>query len=103
LFGKEAGYEALQKHIEGSKLAVEKKNIRETLRPVIVQAIPAAKDVDDFRLLLKKKNVGVLFRKNEAGRIYGVTFMDYQNRFLENAVGIDKRFQIFAHLVYFPE
>jgi hypothetical protein len=34
-FGKYAGYDALEKHFEESKLAVEKKNIRETLRPVI--------------------------------------------------------------------
>lgn len=92
LFSKEAGYEALQKHFEESKLAVEKKNIRETLRPVIVDAIRTAKDMDDFRSLLKKKNIGVIFRKNEAGRIYGVTFMDYQNRIALNGSRLGKEF-----------
>jgi hypothetical protein len=38
-----------------------------------------AKSVNDFKLLLKKKNIGVIFRQNEARRIYGVTFIDYPN------------------------
>jgi hypothetical protein len=32
LFGKKAGYEALQKHFANSKIIVGKKNIRERLR-----------------------------------------------------------------------
>ncbi|MDR2691395.1 MAG: relaxase/mobilization nuclease domain-containing protein [Dysgonamonadaceae bacterium] len=74
LFGRETGYEALQKHYEASKLAVEKKNIQEQLRPVIAQAVREAKNVNNFQSLLKKKNIGVIFRENEAGRIYGVIY-----------------------------
>ncbi|MDR2407834.1 MAG: relaxase/mobilization nuclease domain-containing protein [Bacteroidales bacterium] len=92
LFGKEAGYEALQKHYEQSKLVVEKKNIREQLRPVIAQIMRQAKDINDFRSLLKKKNIGVIFRQNEAGRIYGVTFMDYPNRMALNGSRLGKEF-----------
>jgi hypothetical protein len=92
MFGKEAGYEALQKHFEASKLAVEKKNIREQLRPVIAQTMRQAKNVNDFRLLLKKKNIGVIFRQNEAGRIYGVTFIDSPNRAVLNGSRLGKEF-----------
>jgi hypothetical protein len=92
LFGKEAGYDALQKHYENSKLAVEKKNIREQLRPVIAQAMRRASNINDFRLLLKKKNIGVIFRQNEAGRIYGVTFIDYPNRTVLNGSRLGKDF-----------
>ncbi|GHT33231.1 hypothetical protein AGMMS49574_18480 [Bacteroidia bacterium] len=92
LFSKEAGYEALQKHFENSKIAVEKKNIREQLRPTVAKAMREAKSMNDFRLLLKKKNIGVVFRQNEAGRIYGVTFIDYPNRAVLNGSRLGKEF-----------
>jgi hypothetical protein len=92
LFGKEAGYDTLQKHYEQSKLAVEKKMIRENLKPLIAQAMRQANNMNDFRLLLKKKNIGVIFRQNEAGRIYGVTFIDYLNRAVLNGSRLGKEF-----------
>lgn len=92
LFGKRAGYEDLQKHYENSKLAVEKKMIREGLKPVIAQTMRQAKNINDFRLLLKKKNIGVIFRQNEAGRIYGVTFIDYPNRAVLNGSRLGKEY-----------
>jgi hypothetical protein len=92
LFGKEAGYDALQKHYENSKLAVEKKKVREQLRPIISQAMREAKGKNDFRLRLKQKHIGVIFRENEQGRIYGVTFIDYQNRAVMNGSRLGREF-----------
>ena len=92
LFGKEAGFEALQKHFEISKIAIEKENIREKLRPVIAKAMREARDREDFKKRLKENRIGVIFRKNEAGRIYGVTFMDYQNRVALNGSRLGKEF-----------
>ncbi|GHV48625.1 hypothetical protein FACS1894181_04890 [Bacteroidia bacterium] len=43
-------------------------------------------------LLLKKKNIGVVFRQNETGRIYGVTFIDYPNRAVLNSSRLGKEF-----------
>jgi hypothetical protein len=105
LFGKEAGSEALQKHYEQSKLAVEEKNIKEQLRPVITQTMRQAKNINDFRLLLKKKNIGVIFRQNEAGRIYGVTFIDYPNRAVLNGSRLGKEFSanVFNELFDSPQ
>ncbi|MDR1897166.1 MAG: hypothetical protein LBR10_10290 [Prevotellaceae bacterium] len=92
LFGKEAGFEALQRHFEISKLAIEKEKIREKLRPVVAKAMREARDRDGFRKLLKEQRIGVLFRTNEQGRIYGVTFMDYQNRAVLNGSRLGKEF-----------
>jgi hypothetical protein len=80
LFGKEAGFEALQKHFESSKLAIEKEKIREKLSPVVAKAMREARNRADFTKRLKENGIGVIFRTNEQKRIYGVTFMDYQNR-----------------------
>ena len=92
LFGKEVGYDALQKHYESSKLAVEKKKIREMLRPIIAGAMRSAKNKDDFRKLLKEQRIGVVFRQNEQSRIYGVSFIDYQNRAVMNGSRLGKEF-----------
>jgi hypothetical protein len=92
LFGKEVGYDALQKHYELSKAAVEKKKIRESLRPVIAQAMQKATGMEDFKRLIRGKGIGVVFRENETGRIYGVTFIDYQNRTILNGSRLGKEF-----------
>jgi len=92
LFGKEVGYEALQKHFEDSKLAIEKKNIKDNLRPIIAEAMKKAGNQKDFKKCMKEKGIGVIFRENEQKRIYGVTFIDYQNRTVLNGSRFWKEF-----------
>ncbi|KAA6314278.1 hypothetical protein EZS27_035084, partial [termite gut metagenome] len=92
LFGKEVGGEALRKHYELSKAAVEKKKIRENLRPVIAQAMQKASSKEGFKHLMREKGIGVVFRENEEHRIYGVTFIDYQNRTVLNGSRLGKEF-----------
>ncbi|MDR3057827.1 MAG: relaxase/mobilization nuclease domain-containing protein [Prevotella sp.] len=91
-FGRSVGYEAMQKHSEISKSAIEKNKIRENLRPTIAKAMKEAKDMTDFKHLLKEKSIGAIFRQNEQGRIYGVTFIDYQNRAILNGSRLGKEF-----------
>ena len=92
LFGKEAGYEALQKHYESSKFAVENKKVKENLRQIIAEAIRKAGNKEDFKKQLKEKRVNVISRQNEQGRIYGVTFLDYENRAVMNGSRLGKEF-----------
>ena len=91
-FGKSVGYNAMQKHFELSKSAIEKSRIKENLRPIIAKAMKDANNVHDFKSLLKEKNIGAIFRKNEQGRIYGVTFIDYQNQTILNGSRLGKNF-----------
>jgi hypothetical protein len=46
----------------------------------------------DFKSLMKKEYIGVVFRQNETGRIYGVTFIDYPNRAVLNGSRFGKEF-----------
>jgi hypothetical protein len=92
LFGKEAGFEALQRHYETSKLAIEKEKVREKLRPVIAKAMREAKNRNDFEKLLKEKRIRVIFRENDQKRIYGITFIDFQNRTILNGSRLSKEF-----------
>jgi hypothetical protein len=61
LFGKEIGYDTLQKHYKLSKAAVEKKKIRENLRPVTSQAMQKATGMRDFKRLMIEKGIGGCF------------------------------------------
>jgi hypothetical protein len=91
-FGKSVGHEAMQKHFDLSKTAIEKNKIGESLRPVITNAMKEAKDITGFKHLLKEKGIGAIFRQNEQGRIYGVTFIDYQNQAILNGSRLGKEF-----------
>ncbi|MDR1369893.1 MAG: hypothetical protein LBJ72_07180 [Dysgonamonadaceae bacterium] len=54
---------------------------------------------------MKKENIGVIFRKNDQKRIYGVTFIDYQNRTVLNGSRLGKEFSanVFNDLFNNPE
>ncbi len=92
LFGKSVNAETLQKHFEKSKIAIEKSDVRNKLQPIISQAMKEVSGIDNFKQSLLKQGIGCVFRSNEQGRIYGVTFIDYQNRTILNGSRLGKEF-----------
>lgn len=91
LFGKSVGYDALQKHFEKSKIAIDKLGTKDRLKPIISKAMKQP-DIDSFKQSLLKQGIGCIFRQNEQGRIYGVTFIDYQNQTILNGSRLGKEF-----------
>ena len=47
---------------------------------------------EEFVRLLGSKGIDVVFRENDAGRIYGVTFIDHHNREVYNGSRLGKEF-----------
>ena len=47
---------------------------------------------EDFIRLLGEKGIHVVFRENEEGRIYGVTFIDHKNREVYNGSRLARNF-----------
>lgn len=92
LFGKSVGYETLQKKFEKSKMIIEMSDIKERLRPIISETMKRAIGIDDFRKPLLQFGIGCVFRQNEQGRIYGVSFIDYQNQTILNGSRLGKEF-----------
>ncbi len=92
LFDKSIGYEAILKRFEQSAEFIKTGRIREQLRPVIADAMKLATSLENFKLLVKEKNIGVVFRKNDAGRIYGATFFDHKNQVVINGSRLGKEF-----------
>ena len=54
--------------------------------------MPQTHTIDEFCLLLKEKNIEPIFRQNEDGRIYGVSFINYQNKTILNGSRLGKEF-----------
>lgn len=104
LFGKDINLRALDKHFEKSKLKIQHDKVKEHLRPIITKVMQQSQSTDEFKLLLKEKNIEPIFRQNEQGRIYGVTFIDHQNKCVLNGSRLGKEFSanVFNDLLNTP-
>ncbi len=58
----------------------------------VVRAMRDARSEQEFKELLKQGQLDVVFRKNDSGRIYGVTFMDHDRREVFNGSRMGKEF-----------
>lgn len=92
LISKLVGYDALQKHIQKSKAPLADKTLKEKMKGCISNAMTTCKNQKDFEKILDKDKISVVFRTNDDGRIYGVTFIDHQNKTVFNGSGLGKRF-----------
>jgi hypothetical protein len=92
LFGKSAGMEALEKRFEKSVEIIKQKGLKERNKQVITTAIRATNTRADFENALEKQGMTVLFRTNDEGRIYGATFIDYEQKYVFNGSRLGKDF-----------
>ena len=92
LFGKSVGCEALEERFKESAQLIREERIREKLYLMLKQVMPQARNREDFTEQLKAKGIGVVFRENESGRIYGVTFIDHGRRTVLNGSRLGKEF-----------
>lgn len=83
LFGKAPGYSALkllmQDNVALFKSPKGKREV-ERCRIKVAQAMASAITENEFRRQLRSQHLDVVFRRNESGRIYGVTFIDHTSR-----------------------
>ncbi|MDR2064765.1 MAG: relaxase/mobilization nuclease domain-containing protein [Prevotellaceae bacterium] len=92
LFGKSVGIEALEKRIEKSAEVIKNKGLKERSKQVITAAMRTCNNRPNFEKALEKQGVSVLFRENEQGRIYGVTFIDHEQKAVFNGSRLGKEF-----------
>lgn len=91
-FGKRFGNEQLEK-----RMLVNQKELKEgkwapSIQADIARALRQADSRKSFVELLKQKRIDVVFRENEQGRIYGVTFIDHNRRQVFNGSRMGKEF-----------
>ena len=90
LFGKEAGVVRLQKHFEQSKEKMKTNPARAVLKNTIELAIHTTNSEMEFKKQLAEQGVNTVVRRNETGRIYGITFIDHESRSVWNASQLDR-------------
>ena len=92
LFGKTVGVDALEKRIEKSTEIIKDKGLKERSKKVIASAMKSYPDRAGFEKELAKNGIGILFRENEQGRIYGATFIDHEQKAVFNGSRLGKEF-----------
>jgi len=90
--GKTVGINALLKRMEKSKETIKNKRLKEHPKTIIAKAKQNCKNQKDFEKQLLKNGISVLLRKNDSGRIYGVTFIDHKQKFVFNGSRLGKDF-----------
>lgn len=90
LFGKDAGVTQLQKHFEQSKEKMKTNPARSILKNTVELAIHTTGNETDFRKQLVEQGINTVVRKNDNGRIYGITFIDHESRSVWNGSSLDR-------------
>jgi hypothetical protein len=92
LIGKQVGAENLKKRCGYNAQNIKKNKLTETSRQVIESALATSKIRTQFVRQLQKQGIDVVFRKNQDGRIYGVTFIDHNQHTALNGSRYGKAF-----------
>ena len=99
--GRSVGYEAVQRRMEKSgkvikdgklKEVIKDGKLKERTRKIVAAAMRTARTRLEFERELKRQGIDVVFRRNDSGRIYGVTFIDHDSRVVLNGSRLGKEY-----------
>lgn len=90
LFGKDAGVIQLQKHFEQSIEKMKTNPARCILKNTVELAIHTTSNETDFKKQLLEQGINTVVRRNDNGRIYGMTFIDHESRSVCNGSQLDR-------------
>ncbi|MCY1660560.1 conjugal transfer protein MobB [Chryseobacterium sp. SL1] len=90
LFRKDAGITQLQKHFEQSKEKLKTSSVRSVLKNTVELGIHTTSNETDFKKQLVEQGINTIVRKNESGRIYGMSFIDHESRSIWNGSQLDR-------------
>ena len=103
LFGKSAGFDALERHMEHSGEKITKENSREQTRHRVSEAFLDAPTENALRERLRAYHIDLFIRRNDTGRITGATFIDHENRCVLNGSRLGKEYSANALNERYPE
>lgn len=92
LFGKEHGLDSLEKRFEKSKETIKSNGIAKQTRATVSASFASTRTESEFRAALREKGIDLVLRRNDEGRIYGVTFIDHNQRTVLNGSRLGKEF-----------
>ena len=91
-FGKRFGDTGLSGHMLRHAQDFKEGKWAPAISGKVIRAMRNAVTEQEFRKLLQQDHIDIVFRKNEAGRIYGVTFIDHDRREVFNGSRMGKEF-----------
>ena len=91
LYGKEFGAAKLKSKISSTKKQ-NLKHDKELLKNKISNSILTSKNLRQLVNHLKKQNVDFIERRNDQGRLYGITYIDHNTKLVINGSGLGKEF-----------
>lgn len=93
LISKSFGYESLEKLINKESKKIKPEEIQSAkIKSLVSAALQTSQNKSQFIRELRKRNIDTVFRQNDSGRIYGVTFIDHTNRLVVNGSRLGKEF-----------
>lgn len=90
LFGKSAGIPALELHFSKCKTALKDSSTKQTLKSAVTIALKTTSDERAFKKQLAEHGINVVVRRNDTGRIYGITFIDHNSKAVWNSSRLSK-------------
>ena len=90
LFGKKAGMEFLLSHFEESKIAMKSSPAKSILKNTCESVLAITNSEIEFKKQLAKQGINIVVRRNDEGRIYGVTFIDHESHSVWNGSQLGK-------------
>lgn len=91
-FGKRFGDGGLNKLMQRHTADFKAGKWRPAIKRQVAEAMRSARSRSEFTAMLAAQGVGVVFRENEDGRIYGVTFIDHGRREAFNGSRLGKEY-----------
>jgi hypothetical protein len=92
LFGKSVGYDGLENHMGKSGKEIKQQGLRERTRMTVSGIVNASRSESELRAKLQAVNIDLVVRRNDQGRIYGITFIDHNDRCVFNGSRLGKEF-----------
>ncbi|EEI94336.1 relaxase/mobilization nuclease domain protein [Sphingobacterium spiritivorum ATCC 33300] len=90
LFGKSAGLAGLELHFAKCKTALKDHPTKQTLKSAVTIALQTTSDEQAFKKQLGEQGINVVVRRNDTGRIYGMTFIDHNSKKVWNGSRLAK-------------
>lgn len=92
IFGDNAGFITLQKYFEHNREFLKQEPAKALVKNIIERAMHTAKDEINFKKQLQQQGINTIVRRNETGRIYGITFVDQTSKTVWNGSRLGKEF-----------
>lgn len=90
LFGKNAGLPALELNYAKYKETLKDHPAKPTIKAAVTIALQLTSDEEAFKKQLVEQGINVVARRNDTGRIYGITFIDHNSKTVWNGSRLGK-------------